>query len=364
MVEFEKTVDRWFGPALCTLAGILSVPILRHLPISPKRILIVRLWAMGEALLVLPMVEALRKRYPDAKIDVLATKRVEKVFENIPFINNILLFGPKCLGRFHSYDLIVDTEPYLNISALSGWYLGKYRIGFSHGVRSLTYSKRIRFNDQQHEVFTFMDLVRPLGVLAHPEKLVALHVSSTADAAIKKMLGKCPRPWIGVCATAAESASYLRRWPYFVEAGKELVQKTRGTLIFVGTKEDRAFVETITHQLPAHHAFNAAGKTSFEELIALVSSCDVFISNDTGPMHLAAAQGIPTLGLFGPNLPIRFAPFGKKNSTLFHKIPCSPCINVHKGEIDAFSCKNNLCMQLISVESVIKKTIELLKRSN
>ena len=83
----------------------------------------------------------------------------------------------------------------------------------------------------------------------------------------------------------------------------------------------------------------------------------MLISNDTGPMHIAAAQGVKTIGLFGPNLPIRWGPFGKWNIAVYKKGVCSysPCINVHKGEVP--ECRfgeDNKCMKAIKVEDVLK----------
>ena len=76
-------------------------------------------------------------------------------------------------------------------------------------------------------------------------------------------------------------------------------------------------------------------------------------------MHIAAAQGVRTIGLFGPNLPQRFRPYGEKNIALYMKMPCSPCINVHKGRIK--NCKNPVCLELISKKAVIDAADSLLE---
>ncbi len=109
-------------------------------------------------------------------------------------------------------------------------------------------------------------------------------------------------------------------------------------------------------------AVSVAGEISLSELFELARRSVIFISNDTGPMHIAAAQGTHTIGLFGPNLPVRFGPYGKWNESVYHKKPCSPCINVHLGKI--LDCREKVsgnCMKLITTEevkSVIKKMIE------
>jgi heptosyltransferase II len=370
MVEFEKAVDSYVGHLLCVSLGSLSMLwrklIPSPLPHPPKKILVTRLWAMGETLLVLPMIAELKKKYPDAQIDVLTTPRVSPLFTHVVSVDNVLLWGPRCLSLVHSYDLVIDTEPFLRISALSSWFLGKHVIGFSGSVRSSLYHTAVEFNDEQHEVLTFMDLLAPLGVYVVPTSLVKIASTTAEKDAVSILVGKLPRPYIGICSTAAESASTLRRWPpgSFAEAAKRLVSSTKGTVFFIGTKSERVYVQNIVSSCASSHIINLAGETTFGQLTAFIEQCDVFVSNDTGPMHLGAAQSVPTLGLFGPNLPVRFAPYGKGNLSLYEKQSCSPCINVHKGEIDTFSCKNNVCMRAISVESVVSAVLILLKNAS
>ena len=102
---------------------------------------------------------------------------------------------------------------------------------------------------------------------------------------------------------------------------------------------------------------NLAGKMSLREFFAFIEKCNLVVSNDTGVMHIAAAQGVKTIGLFGPNLPVRWGPFGKGNISLYKGEVCkfSPCINVHKGEVP--ECRfgdDNKCMKEINVEDVLE----------
>jgi len=97
-----------------------------------------------------------------------------------------------------------------------------------------------------------------------------------------------------------------------------------------------------------------------------MTKCKLFVGNDSGPMHVAAAQGIKTLGLFGPNLPVRFGPYGKGNIGLYKGYNCefSPCINVHKGQVpDCLYTRNSndyqKCMKNISVDDVLKEVEKL-----
>ena len=109
----------------------------------------------------------------------------------------------------------------------------------------------------------------------------------------------------------------------------------------------------------AKNIYNFAGKFTLRQTFYLISKCNVFIGNDSGPMHIAAAQGVKTIGLFGPNLPLRFAPLNKKSISLYKKMPCSPCINVHKGQVpECIYSKDSKdfqkCMKAIKAEDVLK----------
>ncbi|MBW3012122.1 glycosyltransferase family 9 protein, partial [Candidatus Woesearchaeota archaeon] len=113
------------------------------------------------------------------------------------------------------------------------------------------------------------------------------------------------------------------------------------------------------------NAYNLAGQTKVTESFYLIEKCSIFISNDTGPMHVAASQGVKTIGLFGPNTPKLWGPYGKKNIALYHKVQCSPCILNEKGIFP--ECIYNgtklyqQCMKKITVKEVLK-AFEKLKR--
>ncbi len=345
MVEKTKWIDGHLGPLIARI--LPTVPA--SPPDDPRSILIVRLWTLGESLLTLPMIELLHERYPKSIIHVLVTARSKNVFERVPFVNAIVMWGPHCLSRLHSYDLVIDTEPYLQISALSSWYMGKYRIGFDTAGRGHLYHHAVHFDDTLHEVVLFAKMLSVLGIRKKPSALVPLTYSKQEAKEVGSLLGKCKRPLLGICATTAESAAHLRKWPYFAHLAKEFIAKTGGTVVFTGAAADKEYVRSLISE----GCIDLSSKTTFGQLVALVSTCDAFVSIDTGPMHLAAAQGTPTVGLFGPNLPERFAPLGKKNIALYHEVACSPCINVHFGEVDKYSCRNNVCMQGITVKQVM-----------
>lgn len=333
---------------------------------KPRRILIIKLWALGESLLVLPLIRAVRKKHPRARIDVLCRDRVRAVFEGQKTVNGLLSAEPARIpglfSRFRSYDLVFDCEPYLNLSSLFSWWLGRRRIGFDHGVRSLLYTDRIRYNDRQHIVLTYMDLGRPLGVWERPERLIPICVGSEdekyVDCLFKESGIKDGDLLVAVCPGVAES-SRSRIWPArrFAKVADALVREFLAKIIITGTKAEIGFAQEIARNME-YQPVSFAGQTSVRQLAALIKRCSLVIAPDSGSMHLAAAMGVPTIGLFCPNTPVRWAPYGPGNDYVYKPILPRPCINTHLGQLP--DCKNHKHMSLIKSIDVIEKARRLL----
>ena len=143
--------------------------------------------------------------------------------------------------------------------------------------------------------------------------------------------------------------------------------KTPIKIIFVGALNEFDLIQSLQGKMEnKEKSINSAGKITLNQLFYLISKSKLFIGNDAGPMHIAAAQGIKTLGLFGPNLPLRFGPYGKGNIGLYKGNICefSPCINVHKGQVpDCLYPRDSndyqKCMKNISVDDVLKEVEKL-----
>ncbi|MEM4264028.1 MAG: glycosyltransferase family 9 protein [Candidatus Woesearchaeota archaeon] len=369
-IKIQRAIDKSLGVACFGLGAVSK--IFPKFSLKTDKILIIKLWAMGESILTLPMIKELRKAYPSAKISVLCRERNKDVYTLNPDIDEIILFEPKnifgLIKLFKRFDLVIDCEPYLKTSALASFYLGKRRIGFSHGARAWMYTDKIDYNDQQHVVDTYLDFLKLLGMQKKADALVKLCYSSEDKAKVMEMLApvlKQKKQLIGFCAGAAESTRE-RMWPKekFAELADRLIKDYDAQVIFIGSKKESELEDSVIQKMKnKHNTVNLAGRTSVKELFALIEMCDLFISNDTGPMHIAAAQGVRTIGLFGPNTPVRFAPYGKGNIFIYHKIDCSPCINVHKGKVP--DCNNKIkgeCMQKISVDEVLAAVKKCLKK--
>ncbi|MDA1196592.1 MAG: glycosyltransferase family 9 protein [Nanoarchaeota archaeon] len=360
VVPLIRKVDKLLGSTICTLFGSLKR---KKTTFKTDTILVIQLWGIGETILTLPAIKALKDRYPKSKITVLATLRNQEVFTGLSYIDhleilplNILkieLYSTLNIGK---YDLVIDMEEYLNISAILAFKLGKFAVGYNHGARSKCYNRTVKYNDMQHCSETFADLVRAIDTKVTIPNLLPLHIPKTDKESINTLIKreKITSSAIAIAPGLAET-SKERMWPQdrYAQLADGLA-KQGNQILFVGVESEKPLIKNIQSQMK-EKSINLAGKTSIKQLAYLFTKCKSMVGNDSGPMHIAACMGTKTVGLFGPNLPIRFQPLGDDNIGLYKATcPCSPTINVHKGEFKPCNNNNNLCMQSIKVEDVLK----------
>ncbi|MBI2523154.1 glycosyltransferase family 9 protein [Candidatus Woesearchaeota archaeon] len=376
-VKLIKFLDKYVGCLACLFLSILKIFEGKKIN-GLNNILVIQLWGLGETVLTLPAIEALRQKYKNRSIDVLVTDRNKEAYFKNRGISNVRLLGLNptsitlfMLGNFKKYDLVIDMEEYLNVSSIVAFFVGKRRIGFSHGIRSRLYTDKVYYNDKQHVVYTFLDLLNPLGIKKIIDRLNKLNFSANdkknVDSLLKKFnIGK-KGSLVGFGVGAAESAK-SRMWPKerFAKVADYLIKRYDAKIILIGNNEEKKYINEIQDLvINKNNLFDTSGKINTREMFYLISLCKLFIGNDSGPMHVAAAQGVKTIGLFGCNLPVRFAPFGKNGYYLYKKDNQDACINVHKGEVG--ECKfgrENACVKKIQVSDVISLIDKVMKKIN
>ena len=252
----------------------------------------------------------------------------------------------------------------MNISSIFSAWLGKVVVGFSHGKRSKLYDYRIKYNDNQHVVKTYLNLLDPFFKdIVAPKNLIRLEYTKKDLDKVESFLevNNIKDRIMGICATAAESA-HSRVWPKekFAILCNKILDKHDLQIVFVGAPRDKEYNQRIIDMIKNNNkAINSAGKTTVKQSFALIEKCSMLLSNDTGPMHIGAAQRTPTIGLFCPNTPVRFGPYGKENISIYNPVLKKPCINVHLGKIP--NCENHNHMSNISVEEVFEAVEKLLE---
>ena len=309
-VKLAKITDKYLILILCYFLSILKIFKAKK---KIKNIAIIRFWSLGESILTLPMIKRIKEKYPNSKITVICTTQNKILFENQEFIDEIKTFNLKLFLMFKKFDLAIDTEPFMNLGSFFSFWLAKNSIGYKQKKAAFLYTKKIKFNDKIHSADNFIKLTNTLKV--PQDKLTELTELNPGNDSINWANSKVlKKPLIGLCITTGGTGT-SRRWPMnkWLELSKELIKKYNPTFIIIGSPSEKDIIESFQKKL---NYLNTANTTNIElkKTLALTSKLNLMISSDTGPMHIAAAQGTPTIGLFCPNTPVRFAPLGKKNS--------------------------------------------------
>jgi ADP-heptose:LPS heptosyltransferase len=360
-----KLIDRSLMSLL--LLVLLPFKVLRKeikgVPINPRKILAVEFLGFGDAVLTLPALKALKTKFPNSEIDLLTFKEYKEVLENQEYINraysNKISF---LISHIQRYDLAVDFGQFTKYSGVISFILAKNNVGYSHGIRGAIYDKRIDFIDGKHMSSTFYDLVSDISSKKYENVLKEISYKDTPNA--KSVLKNLGNGTINIgMHIGASTAQSKRCWPnkYFSEVGKILLEKNKKIIIVLfGTNSEKEDCEKVIDKIPPNlksRVINLAGKTTLNEAIAIISRLDYFIGNDSGPMHIAASQNVPTTGIFAANSPTRYRPLNKKSNFIF-KCKCKnrPCINIHKGSGEPSKhCRCYECYESIKPEEVLKK---------
>ena len=370
-------MDKFIGTPICYLLGLSvkekSIPS----PEEIKKILIIKLIAMGDIIVLLPTVHVVRNKYPNAKIYFLTTPSMKLLLQSSPDIDNIILLNipqdttPWGLIRFiHKlrqlkFDIALELTHYYRLVSLITFFSGiPHRIGFaiSGQGRNTMLTKKVEYSDNLHEVESFGSISAAINAPLIDKKLIAPTFETTTDDIhyIERLLNDnmMKNPIIIHPGTSATAKS--RRWSAekFQQLADELNNKGYN-IIFSGSEEEQPIVNKILSLSTKNH-LNLVGKTTLGQLLQLFRKAKLVVSLDTGPMHLAAASSIPTLGLFGANTPKKWGPYGLQHKAIYHG-PETPCTQQQYGKV----CNHpeGYHMQDITVKEVLEIILNMLQRT-
>lgn len=298
---------------------------------------------LGDLVMATPIIHDVRQKWPKASITAMCQSNVGALLQHDPNLTEVYSYK-KPSGWIHrsQHTNIIDSlkkgEYDLGIiltnSFSSAWWfwLGnvKNRIGFKGNLRSFLLNKAVPFpenKETQHLVLTYKALLEPMGIpisntpprlyVSQDEKKAAHKLLSNNNHTVGKQI------LVGINPGAAYGSA--KCWlPERFRAVTELLLKDPNiTVVYFGDPAGAPLVNDICSGL-GPRVFNLAGKTTLRELLALVESCDVILTNDSGPMHIAAALGVPLVALFGSTSDVKTGPYG--GGIVIHKhVECSPC---------------------------------------
>lgn len=334
---------------------------------APLKILILKPSSLGDVIQALPVLRLLKRHWRDAEIFWWIDSHLAPLLEGDPDLAGVVRFErrrwtsparwPEMLGsvlgmRAQQFDWVIDLQGLLR-SAVFGWLArGKSFIGLDtlcEGGRegaNAFYDMAVTTPRGLHAVERYLSVLRALNVPADAD-FQWLPARPAAAAALK---AKWPQAegarWIAIQPGA--------RWPTkcwpaqnFAEVVRQLAQGfPDGHFAVLGSAEDRPRAEIICRAQP-ERALNLCGETSLPEMIEWLRLCKLMITNDTGPMHAAAALGVPVVAVFGPTDARNTGPYGQLGNVLRIELPCAPCHKSYCSWNNPMECLTAISPQMV-----------------
>ncbi len=370
----QKILDHHIGIPLCLLlGGFQSRAPVRHR--SPRRILLIQLSAIGDTILTIPTIRAIRQRFPDTYLAIISSSINLQYLEGCPYIDrhiscrleelmkspwNLIVFIVAL--RCQKFDWAIDFEHWPRLSALIAYGSGaSRRVGFRAAGqhRHYPFTDIVEHVPGQHEVVNFLKIARLLGCpiqRTHLDVWVGKEDWDWAETFLNAVGIDRNRPVVAIHPEAGRRGEPRRRWSHdrFVQLADALVERYHAQIILTGAPSEVELSQRIASQTRSSCAV-AAGQTQINQLAALFANMDLVICGNCGPMHLAAAAGTPVLALHGPTNPLQWGPWGKNHTVINVNLPCSPCLNLgFEYGCSALSDGTSPCMYTIQVREVLK----------
>jgi lipopolysaccharide heptosyltransferase I len=341
------------------MTQILLQPII--FPATPEKILIIKPSALGDIVHTLPFLAAVRTRFPATEIHWVVARGLHTFLEGHPMINRLWILDKERWKQFshfreiiqevnnfrkalanERFDISIDLSGLLRSGLITFAAGARYKLGFSDSNEGspLFYTHKIEGGRQIHAIDRYLKLAALMGCdtsqVSHP---LPPYPSDSP------LLSSLPDRF---CVIAPSAGKEANRWPadHFGKLAASLPLPS----VIISNKADAGVVAEVVAASNGM-AINLAGKTGLKELVALIARARFFISNDTGPMHIAAALGIPVFAIFGPANPIRTGPYGTIHTVIQEQLGCIPCYRRKP-------CTHWSCMKNMSVEKVRQKILE------
>lgn len=387
----KLAIDRWVGTAVIRTLLLLNFASKKrsNTRIDPKTIFVLKLLGLGSIIQATPLLSALRTLHPAARIVFITksgndqlTGRIETINETltirddglVPLLGSIMRLLRLCHRTPDA--CFINLEAYSKIGAILTMLSGaRWKAAFFRNPSDLfmtpAFDRMVYFNQSAPIAEVYLQLGRAIGAAAMSPPLADIKTLTVDEDDANRFLDlhniSLPSTRLVLINPNASELRLERRWPAenFIQVIAALA-RAEGDLCFVliGSPAERDYVATILRRIPLDlrpSVINAAGSLSIGGLMALIRRASLFISNDSGPMHMALSLSTPTIGLFGPVDPDHYACGNASGISIFlyHRIYCSPC--VHHFEIAPCN-GNNICMQKITVEETLTAAQTLLRR--
>ena len=314
---------------------------------------------IGDMILLTPALRALREDLPRARIEMLVNSLVGGLMERNPYIDEVIVYDKR--GEHQGFrqmrrmanrlkekrlHMAIILHPTSVRSAILPFMAGiPERMGTNLRGRSLFLTTKIKEQTNIHEVERYLDIVSPVVGTDHDGKLEFWGIGEDEEEFAERVLADIAEPIIGINPSTTWPS---KQWPAerFSALVDLLSQQFGAHILLTGGPDDVRLGGEIIENISSK-PLNLVGKTNLWQLGALIKRCDLYITCDSGPMHISAAVGTPTISLFGPTDPVRHGPYGEGHVVIKKDTECSPCYE-RKCE------EKHDCMRAIQVEDVVE----------
>lgn len=325
------------------------------------RILLIKPSSLGDIVHTFPVVSAIKAQWPKVHVTWVVKRQWAQLVERAEGVDRVWPVDMTVSGwvreglalRAERFDLVLDLQGLLRSGVLA-WLSGApTRVGFANGREGSPwfYTNRVPVaHPDVHAVDRYLSLVGALGVRVPAKPRFRFKFLEGDAAAVRAVCHRqgfaVDRPWIAMSIGARWPT---KRWPLasFAAVLDHLRELKLDPVVIIGSSDERLYTNQL-RALTASPFIDLCGEISLGYLPALLSTASAMVTNDSGPMHIASALGVPVVTMFGPTSAIRTGPYGDGHQVLSDRVPCSPCFSRvcrHVPELE--------CLQLITPPQVV-----------
>jgi heptosyltransferase I len=336
-----------------------------------SRTLIIKPSSMGDIVQALPVLTALRETHPEAHIAWVVARPFAGLLEGHPRLDELILFDRHRFGRIgasvgatkeflgfleelrgRQFTLVLDLQGLFRSGFMAAVTGAPDRVGFqaAREMAGLFYTEKVPTDGLTHAVDRYMAMARAVG-LAEPKATDHLPVSEEARASVRRRLAEegvtADEP---VLAVSAHARWETKQWPpeRFAKVIRRAYAETGARSVLVGSAAAAEISRAVAQAAPEARPVDLVNRTNLKELVALIADARAMVTNDSGPMHVAAAVGTPVVAIFGPTDPDRTGPYGPGHRVLARRAECSPCFRrqcLYAGGPQALCCLKNVAAE-------------------
>jgi len=369
------------GDAVFTVLSAAVRPFRRRTPpASPARILLLRVERIGDLLMALPAIADVRAAAPDAEIDLVVGSWNEPIARSLRGVDRVYTVDPSWLARgapglslpallgvatqwrARNYDVAMNFEPDVRTNLVLAFAGARWTAGYRTGGGGPLLDQSLDYRPSEHTTDNARRLVATaLRVPLTPVSPRILEVPGANRREADALLAGARRPLVAMHVSGGWP---VKQWEpdHFAAVARSLAASRGATIVLTGAPEDAALVGRVTSTLPPSRLIDATSAASLLTVAAVLERCDLMITGDTGPMHLAAAVGTPIVAVFGPSDPARYAPRGSRDRVVRVDLPCAPCNRIR---LPPARCTGRTpdCLALVTPDRVLAAALGVLDAS-